>query len=113
MSDLVGNPEDLFSDVAAQIMSFMVNVVFLLIFFFKLPDKNYVNTPILCTMKMTIQMKKDFFFAETGCWFTLELPHVGGFNEYPQSIFSVIRKWRSHIIRSRSFCTYNKYRPQF
>ena len=68
-------------------------------------------------MKMTIQMKKYIFilffiFAETG-WFTLELPHVGGFNEYPQSMFSVIRKWRSNIIRSRSFCTYNKYRPQF
>ena len=59
MSDLVGNPEDRFSDVAAQIMSFMVNVFY---YFFKLPVKNYVNTPISYTMKMTIQMKKDVFF---------------------------------------------------
>ena len=33
----------------------------------------------------------------------LEQSHVGGVNEYPQSMFSVICKRRFHITRSRSF----------
>ena len=37
--------EDRFSEVAAQIMSFIVNVFFFCVFF-KLPVKNYVNAPI-------------------------------------------------------------------
>ena len=60
----------------------------------------------------------SYFCGHIDCGYTLELPHVGGVNEYPQSMFSVICKRRVHITRSRAFAhtTYNlgcKSQPQY
>ena len=107
MSDLVGNPEDRFSRVEAQIICDCKRHVAVLSklvdFIHKRPCRimvcmyHYENLPMQYTEKF-FGCKNEIFqwtnfnifliFAQNiDCGYTLEPPRRGGSNEYPQSMF--------------------------
>ena len=86
MSDLVGNPEDRFSRVAAQLYprSFLSQPLRKLAHAIHRDFLSFENLKFSADFFLNIFL---IFAQNIDCGYTLEPPRRGGSNEYPQSMF--------------------------